>query len=161
MHGQWPSHYYSIGMFSHCWLTGYRQAIVTHYSQQIFIIIIIILNGPFLDFSVSESNDIKGANSPRLPFLFFFFLSSAELTSTVSSYFFLLLIFTASIKPTFPLLRALEFLMIIVLFLKKIKRKKRLCFSSAFGHILEKMPLCQQVVDYFGVGHDINTQGGK
>lgn len=91
MHGQWPSHYYSIGMCSHCWcwLTGYTQAIVTYYSQQIFIII--ILNGPLLGFPVSEFNDIKGANSPGL--LFFFLLSSVELTSTVSSCFLLLLIF--------------------------------------------------------------------
>ena len=86
MHGQWPSHYYSIGMCSHCWLTGYTQAIVTHYSQQIFIIT--ILNGPLLGFPVSESNDIKGANSPGL-FLFSSFLSRTHF------YSFLLLLFAA------------------------------------------------------------------
>ena len=73
-------------MCSHCWLTGYTQAIVTHYSQQIFIIT--ILNGPLLGFPVSESNDIKGANSPGL-FLFSSFLSRTHF------YSFLLLLFAA------------------------------------------------------------------
>ena len=106
-------------MCSHCWLTGYTQAIVTHYSQQIFIIT--ILNGPLLGFPVSEFNDIKGANSPGL--LFFFLLSSVELTSTVSSCFLLLLIFLQLPSNQHFLYTLLHFFIffffINILFLKK------------------------------------------